>query len=733
MQTIKLLCFYIMIILLLLSGMFCIEKEYLFPSATPTPTEVLHILNKIGDYPRLTSGPLDLPTLRTRISNSDYEILYNRLISSAQRDPYDLSDEDYIASLGYHNGNFAKACVMLYLLEENESYAEKAKNILMTSYTDFTTTFSKQSTDSVHTSSAIIAFCQAYDLLLSTEYLSETDKQTISQRLISWIQDFYEYFNGSSSSYLKFTANNHNIIIPSAIGVAGILFSDQEQSRDWISFATVNIAYYLDLLINEEGGYGEGFYYAHYSALHYLPFIIPYNRWIEGEMGYYQNHCSTLLEEDCDPDIIIEVADFIGWEKLKNHFDMQVKLRFPNGIKPPFEDAYTYGWFGAIISHLYDDPVQLWDWENQAEDFEGSSGIIPDYSYWTLDLTAETFIYYNANHAKHPPNDGPSYFMPDSSLAVLRSGWDTEDIYLMALGEKGIMRGWSHEHIDDFSFQIFAFDNYLAIDSGYIKYDEAYKVNQAENHNTILIDGKGPPVSMPVPPPLFENTFNADMNNWISNTHFQHFEISGIYQETEVCRKIMFVHNQYFIIEDTLSSTQTHDYAFYLHLNGGGDARGTFNLTNNGTILQMPNGVSLEMAIANTAGVLNIEEQQKIHGWNYNQEPLHSVLVAIIQSDHCKFLTLLVPLDSGKTITINPVNTGLSNTCAWKIESSDHSYRDLIISRRDAGSSFNLDLQAEGFIDGIESTGDFLLISVDKNNPEQENFHYVDNDEDFSY
>lgn len=725
---IKSLLVFAVLILLIICSNSCTEEEFI-----PFYSNYERVL-LASDNDDQTPAYIEMVQLREKVDHPDYTILMERLRSRAQRDPRDLSSGSYSGPNGYYNGNIAKSAAFLFLLEQDEMMGEKAKNILLNGYSSFTTSIFDASYENVHSATAIIGFSQALDLMLAANYLSPLEKETIFDQMINWIDEYYQYFVEDYPMHLQTYCNNHNFITAAALGCAGLVFFfEDDRAKKWLQFAATEMDFYLDYLINEQGGYPEGYYYSEYGAQHYLPFIIGYQNFSQGETIGYENICGTRPPSLCVDNQLIMVEDFIGRENLKNHFDMHIKIRFPNGMKPPIEDALLYLWYGAIISGLYNDPVHLWDWENQASSFEDAGGLSEDYSSRNMDLTVDTILLYDNTMVPEEPDFGPSLNMIENGLSVFRSGWDEDAVYLMLNSENGYMRGWSHEHVDDFCFQIFAYGEYLVIDSGYIKWDKAFKVNQAINHSLITIDGNGPPENPVVPPPNFVQNFESFLSERTDTEYYQHVEATGTYESTQVTRKIIFVEDKYFIIEDTLESGSSHLYDWYLHLNGGGDAYGTYSLTENGTILTMPSGVKLDLYIENTAGPITSGDVQYITGWTYDKEPLHNAFIASINADNCKFVSLLIPKKPGQTFDVQSVNIGVPDTVCYIVTDAQSDTKELIISRTEAGTPFVANLAGEGLVDNISSVGDFLLLGIDSSNPDELIYQYVDNDPGFAY
>lgn len=76
------------------------------------------------------------------------------------------------------------------------------------------------------------------------------------------------------------------------------------------------------------------------------------------------------------------------------------------------------------------------------------------------------------------------------------------DSYLHIVAKNGKARtsGAGHSQSDAASFMLYGLGETLALDPGYISYARRNEVGKATNHNSILVDGTGPPNGAPLAP-----------------------------------------------------------------------------------------------------------------------------------------------------------------------------------------------------------------------------------------
>ncbi len=241
--------------------------------------------------------------------------------------------------------------------------------------------------------------------------------------------------------------NNWQVRQYSAAGLLGLALDDEKLVARSVSRVKLALLYQ----ICDDGAFAEGHAYLAYSADLYLPF-------------------AWALRN-------VRKDELLSWEPLAKAHEWSVRSRLPDGRRPNFDDAHL----GYFPSHAVPDPVMRWDWEHFA-----------DRGHWGLDVV-ESIAFFPPLEPQAPPWE-PSVVFRQGGDVIFRTDWGPEASMLVLRAESGKARANSggHEHPDNLSFLYVAKGKMALIDSGYINYDEHHRVNKAENHNVVLIDGKGP-------------------------------------------------------------------------------------------------------------------------------------------------------------------------------------------------------------------------------------------------
>lgn len=124
---------------------------------------------------------------------------------------------------------------------------------------------------------------------------------------------------------------------------------------------------------------------------------------------------------------------------------------------------------------------------NDAGDTAVRSTFEEAYSIWG----DEEFLWGATAGAEGKPLDFTSYFFPWAGWAIMRSGWQRNDRYL--LFEIGPF-GTGHQHEDKLGIYLYAYGRPLLTEAGTYRYDRSkwrrYVLSTAA-HNTIMVDGLG--------------------------------------------------------------------------------------------------------------------------------------------------------------------------------------------------------------------------------------------------
>ena len=341
----------------------------------------------------------------------------------------------------------------------------------------------------ISTSEEIISSVTAYDTLLGAGYDLGTDRAEIVRRLRSVTEELHEnYVNPSSASgYTNLDQNNHRTKSGAAFAVAAVGLADDvpaDQARRWFDTG----ADYVDdmmryNLITGDGAYSEGPFYYRYTTQNLLPYLAVWQRFL-GTSAWTTASGLTIPALAHEP----QYARTQRWM-----LDMTV----PDGSMAPIDDGNPgrSQYFGILPQWLPTASATNWRWADTPQPFETDGNI---------DMSADAIVTYDDGIPAAAPTWAPTQFYVEGGNAILRSGWERDDAMAVVMGEHDTASEFgrdrtgagrwpqSHEHADPGSFLFHAFGERLAMDPGYLSFDQHYKVNRPDDHNMVLVDNKGP-------------------------------------------------------------------------------------------------------------------------------------------------------------------------------------------------------------------------------------------------
>jgi len=613
-------------------------------------------------WPRLTYKASDLPIIREHLEAAQkgvepYKTLWERIQRTANST---LKLDNKAWGQQNANGSIIKARAFIYALTGDKTQLDKVREELTGFYTGeeipeyglkaFSLSFTPLKNlksmvmQSIHIAQSLTLHCQAYDILKGAGYDFGATEKTITTNIATLAKRLYDVSNWISSGAKAANLlvdeveeqNNFQLKITSALGLAAICLNNHPSAEKWINRSMSKFWQVFSVQTTPQGGYGEGPFYFVYACLNFVPFFRAYNLFMEGQGGNFENYT---------------IQNFLTNDRVANVLDWHIKIRMPNGDRPGYDDGYyTPFMTGILVSspkfsgHATDHPananlgVYAWDWMN-TEQMTGGYANQYFSEFANLDLTVDIFCTFDANVKPVEPPGSPTQFLPDAGNVVFRSGWDKNAVYFHLLGEKGPMRlmGGVHEHPDAGSFVIYAFGELLALDAGYPGYPQHDLVNQAQNHNVLLVDDAGP-------------TTDAELKDFFDTPTLDAAAVKMAYGGADIMRHVFFVDNRFFLINDRLQSAAQHSYTWLLHGYAGADLPQTiFSATTNGAVWKRPKA-SLETAVVSYPGPPIYEQTTDYHSIIFagnNQLPKHAVLRAKQRGTNVGFAAVLTPTATG--------------------------------------------------------------------------------------
>lgn len=249
--------------------------------------------------------------------------------------------------------------------------------------------------------------------------------------------------------------------------------------------------------------------------------------------------------------------------------------------------------------------------------------------------------------------------LPWSGHIVMRSGWQTDDRYM--LFDAGPY-GYGHQHEDALSFVIYGYGKYILVDPGSYPYDSSdwrRYVISTRAHNTIMVDGceqhrGGRPrdqyvLSRPMPIKWASN----DKFDYASSTYSDGYASDNSVR-VKHARTVLFVKPDYWIVTDSLipADDKPHRYESMFHLDTSGaeidDASKSVRTTDakgaNLTILPLADdGLSVR--------IVSGQKEPIVQGWirdgAYTCRPIPTPIFSREQSGPSSFAYVFYPTPEG--------------------------------------------------------------------------------------
>ena len=606
-----------------------------------------------------------------------------------------------------------------------------------------------------HRSEEMIYYCQAYDLLLGAGIGPDS---TIESRITDFADNLLNHYTAHPFIAQHFLQrNNHKLILAGALGTAAVTLNQHEHATDWINAAMVIIEWVLFAdpeeatdgfrQIDPDGGYAEGPAYLRYAWQKLIPFFVAMRNfngdWLE---TYSTDSLGDFYPDDAS---LIDIQVQSPWydPRYQPIYDWISKIRLPEGRLPAVEDSPLNNYFPelSILGGYYSWPYDSY-----------TNTITKDYilNQYLGILRADYICAGNGTEVASPAEWGQIQYLPEAGSVVLRSDWSTEAIYLHLIGKNGVTRqaAAAHDQADLNHFMIDYKGKLLVFDAGYGGWDDRYTVNKPENHNTILVNGFGPcPPSGPTlaidgPNIIFSvgdaSPVDGYFRNLYTDSYITYVELESSYGQTytryqdyetipgqevwlpdendptavDFTRSISFVDQRYFIMADRVDNQNTDSlqYTWLLHVNGGGDTDGSFQaLPTGGIITREEANLLVYVTALDSLDSLLVDSSQHADGYGLSNLVSHNLLRAVKNGIDTHYLSVFFPFDDSMPGIHSLSSTGYNCLLVDRTSLSDNRY-ELILTQF-ADSTINIASQViNGLpIPSIMTQANFLVISLD--------------------
>ena len=564
-------------------------------------------------HPSLLFSAEDIPLLKERIQREPYTTWWQIVLQRARNTPATFVDER--AEVRY-----AKSLAFAWLMTDNAAFAERALEVMQG------VAFPPRGGDlgePHHEGEVVAQYAVAYDILHS--YAAANDPQALQEMRSILGEEADRLWKGIVIGKVGLGPfpvkirlhetphlDNWHIRAYGGLGLAALALSEYNSGegtpQEWADRALEMVTGSLDFQIEgRDGGYAEGPFYSRYAADVYLPYLFA----LKNRTG----------------------LDLFAGPKIEKMHEWSLNLRLPNGRRPNIDDGHLDDFYGHYLAAVQaNGGVYRWDWENNERGL-----------YVRQFSEMDAIALYDDSVPAQEPMHGPSVFMPGAGDAVFRSDWSAAGTYMLLRGENGIARehGFVHEHPDGTSFVLYAGGEMLALDAGYINFDNHDKVNKGRNHNVVLVDGKGPPRRiLPVVGTIGDRN-DAFIEGFFTSAAGDYAEVRAAYRGVELKRRVFFADHRYFIVADEIDAGRRHDYEWRLHGNGGGTSGGTYVRVGN-LARWTRDKAELLAFLPEQPGRVALESEE-IHSFDYRQEQTHAVLRVQQEGVDGRYLAVLYP------------------------------------------------------------------------------------------
>ncbi|MCK4339097.1 MAG: heparinase II/III family protein [Candidatus Cloacimonetes bacterium] len=641
-------------------------------------------------WPRtlVDSSSANILIVRDRVLIEPYLSVYTGIQNTAESD-YSTCDYER------QKAKICRCAAFRFFIDSDTTYANKAKEYLLIADREYADPgdWIQKYKNILWDSEIISMICLAYDFLKGNAYDFGGEETAVRNQIKTVASSlYYDLVSSSPWTGLHLLWNmgyggetNYGVKFASALGMAAIVLNTEESSNPdeqpltWINYSMPKLHnQYYDWLVDADGGWAEGAHYQKFSASNFIPFAISHCNFVNGQTEDYGGEFLPPLLLD---------------EQFQKNAEWGIKIRMPNGARPNFDDSFLDPYFyNGYFAGYWDNDLYAWDYIVSGSPYYSSAS--------SGNMDVEMICAYDNDYTgSTSPNFSLTQFLANSGQAIFRSSWDDDAVYMCLLGENGLARtgGRTHEQPDNTSFIISAYGELLAMDCGYISWDERDKVRFADNHSLILVDGDGPPAAGD----YTSGGTDAFIESFFDTDKFDYSEVLTNYQDTDFMRCVSFVDDSYFVISDFVDGSESHTYDWLLHGNGGGDTGNSFTLTDNGSIYSV-NDVDLNFFINSTQDITLLPYDDYHDNGTYNVPALHTVTKASVSGEDVLFSSFLIPSQSSRDITYNPIDLG---TCIGGTISMDNEKSITLV--KDDNNTISTDF----FGKEISFDGDILVIS----------------------
>jgi hypothetical protein len=650
-----------------------------------------------NSYPRVLTTDSSLQALRNSLSSGVENLAYGNVCNDAfsgvnsdnitdngrrQR----ASEAKNAAFVLYINSKFGAGSLIALTNAESLILKAKALSLLssMNTFIDSITVSNLNAYDSWQwRSKEIIDYAIAYDFLKGAG-VNDNELSAGKKKLQQFAGNLYKEAgrNIFGITFWDLVKNNFQFIVAGALGTTAVVLNMEDSSDqnykpvNWVNCALWQINDQLFNTSNREtdkgkmAGFAEGPHYMLYSFQHMLPFFSALKNFAGDFTSTFTFHGipQAIRNPYYDP-------------AYKLLYQWIANIMMPDGRIPALDDSFMDEYPSLLL--LTGNSAYYFDY------YYGKGNTQPVQTNFisTLNFAGQDLVVnflcsgvLNTSTATSFKNDSITV-MPDAGSLIFHSGSDSLSTYMHINAEHGVAHnsGGGHNHADELSFILYSGGQLLALDPGYISYNQRNDVCNASSHNMILVDNAGTTAGSPG----FSGGSEAFIESAFQLPSIQYGLAHTSYNSANISRKTIFVRGKYFMMGDFMSSSFSRKYTWQLHgfgLENGnaGTGRFTDSLYQHKAIW-IKNGVSLLANVAVTGGADGYFKSTSKHESGYTLTADHTALLVNKQNAKAQFATALIPFQK-----LSPFTYSIStNTAAYMEVAMDGNY-DLMITASDS-------------------------------------------------
>ncbi|KKO55210.1 DUF4962 domain-containing protein [Paenibacillus sp. DMB20] len=343
-----------------------------------------------------------------------------------------------------------------------------------------------------------------------------------------------------------------SVLVPCCIA----LLHEEPQAREWLDYAVEYYACLYSPWGGMDGGWAEGPMYWT-TGMAYVTEALNLLRSYAG-IDFYRR---PFFQKTGDFPLYVYPPDTI-----RVSFGDQSTLGDPVNLKT----GYNIRQFAGVTGN----PWYQWYYEQVKANDPGTEKAFYNYGWWDFGFDELAYRFdYPQVEAGPPVSIEPLKWFRDVGWVAMHHRMEDPDEHIMLLAKSSRYGSISHSHADQNSFQLHAFGEPLAADTGYyIAHGSSFHRNwrrQTHSKNGILIGGIGQYAENNK---VFNMAAAGNIEDCVSNPGFQYVraDATAAYALTvphakSVIREIYFLQSSYAVIVDSLELEQLDTVQWLLH------------------------------------------------------------------------------------------------------------------------------------------------------------------------